>query len=325
MKRVSVLTILLFPFCTTRSLAQVSVKATLDSTHLLIGDQMKLHLEVSHPPGYAVQPPDVKTYRDSTIEFLDQSTWDTLDRGAMLKLRRDLTLTAWDTGYLFVPPVPVQWSRSGETDTVFTEAIPIRVEAPKTDTTLADIKPIITEPAKWQDYLPYAALVLALGLIAWWFFVLRKKKTVDQPPPPTPVRLMPHELALQKLEALKKEKLWQQGRVKEYHSELTYIIREYLEQRFGITALENTTDEILGQLRRMRFEESLTAKLTTMLQTADLVKFAKAEPPADFHERAMAMSYDFVQATKMVETMQQLPDNEQPVTAAAADDGAAAS
>ncbi len=289
-----------FIFLVKIAAAQVSAKAFVDSTHMLIGDQLRLHLEVRQEPGVQLLPLNPATPEGSPIEFLAQSKWDTLQAEGMLRLRKDLLFTAWDSGYQRVQHIHEVYMQGFRQDTFFTNDIPIEVKIPQTDTTLADIKPIIGEPANWQDYLLYiigvGVLILAIVLV----LLLRKKKVRQGLPPPPPVILPPHEIALQKLAALKKQKLWQQGQVKEYHSELTYIVREYLENRFGILALEQTTDEILEQLRKSDFDRTLSEKLTSLLQTADLVKFAKAQPPDDFHDRAMMYVEEFIVETKPV-------------------------
>ena len=97
---------------------------------------------------------------------------------------------------------------------------------------------------------------------------------------------------------LKEEKLWQQGQVKEYQSRLTYIIREYLENRYEVPALESTTEEIQRSLKQVDFDSSWKDKLSNILQVADLVKFAKAKPPVDFHDQVWKEAEDFVLATK---------------------------
>ena len=269
-------------------------RATVDSTHMLIGDQMRLHLEVAVPPGTAVELLRPPKDTASAIEFLGQSPWDTLPG----TLKMDLVFTAWDSGYQQVPPLSVVFSENGRRDSLFTASIPIRVDMPPVDSTLADIKPIIGEPLKIEDCLPYAAILLTVLLIA--FFVwMRRRHAAKKALPPQPAVILPaHEIAFQKLEALKKEKLWQRGELKAYHSQLTYIVREYLENRYGIQALEETTDEILEQMRSMKSEELLTEKLSALLQAADLVKFAKAQPPADYHDRAMTMAETFILETK---------------------------
>ena len=171
---------------------------------------------------------------------------------------------------------------------------------PAADSILADIKPIIEEPIIWTDYIPELSIVALLLLTALVWFIASRIKTKKELPPPPPIIIPPHEIAFGKLKELKDAKLWQQGQVKEFHSKLTYIIREYLEGRYGVNALEQTTPEILEQLKNEAFDPELTAKMTTLLQTADLVKFAKAEPPADYHDSALILGEEFVRITKKV-------------------------
>ena len=287
---------LLLPLCT----SQYSAKATVDSTHLMIGDHLKMRLDVVHPPNAQLLPLVLKKKAGDVVEFLAQSKWDTVSKTGNIRLRKDLLLTAWDSGYHDVPPLPIVFLANAQQDTVYTQNIPLEVEVPPADSVLADIKPIIEEPIIWQDYLPQiAAVAFILLAILLWYMVSRMKSKEELPPPP-PVVIPPHEIAFDKLKKLKEAKLWQQGQVKEFHSQLTYIIREYLEKRYNVQALEQTTDEILGQMKDFRLSEDLIPKMTTLLQTADLIKFAKAEPPADYHDNALALGEEFVLATKKV-------------------------
>ncbi|MFQ5446510.1 MAG: hypothetical protein ACE5FF_06215, partial [Saprospiraceae bacterium] len=175
--------------------AQVSLRATVDSTHMLIGDQMRLHLHVTVLPGTIVEPLRPPQDTSGVIEFLSESPWDTLAQA----LEKDLVFTAWDSGFLQVPALPVVFLQDGRRDSVFTTSIPIRVDMPATDSTLADIKPIIGEPVKIQDYLPYAGALLAVLLIAFVVWMLRRRAAKRKLPPPPPVILPAHEIALQKL------------------------------------------------------------------------------------------------------------------------------
>ena len=285
-------------FFISTSTAQYSAKATVDSTHMMIGDQLKLHLEVVHPPGVDNLPLVFKKEQNDAIEFLAQSRWDTLAEGGKVRIKKDLLFTAWDSGYQTVPPIPVVFLNNGKRDTIFTRDIPIEVLVPPIDSVLSDIKPIIEEPVTWKDYLPHIGTIalLLLLVLLWYFYKKKKGKEVYVPPPPPP--LPAHEIALNKLAKLKNEKLWQRGNVKEYHSQLTHIVREYLENRYGIQALEQITSEILAQMKKMNLSKELTEQMTRLLQTADLVKFAKAEPPAEYHESAWKLGEDFVRATK---------------------------
>lgn len=293
----------LFLFClffSVKSAAQVTGKAVVDSTRMLVGDQLRLRLEVSASEGVAFMPIDLSTISsDSTFEVLSESKWDTLNASSKaLELRKELLLIAWDSGLHRIGAIPLAYKLGERDDTFFTRDIPIQIDLPQVDTTLADIKPIVEEPLKLEDFIWYILGIIALVLLIVLVVLLRKRKK-EAPLPIVPVvQLLPHELALQQLDKLTEQQLWQNGHVKAYHSALTYVVREYLEGRYHILALEQTTDEILQQLRSGDFDFSLSQKLGDVLQTADLVKFAKAQPTSEFHERAMATAREFIHETK---------------------------
>ncbi len=292
---------LFFLFLAVKTAAQVTGKATVDSTRMLVGDQMRLRIEVSAVKDAVLQPIDLSVIAaDSTFEVLNESRWDTLGTtGDRLRLQKQLLFIAWDSGMHRLPALPIAYKMGERTDTFFTRDIPMQIYLAQVDTTLADIKPIIEEPLKLQDFIWYIVGLLALVAVIVLVLYLRKRKKMAPPAPPVPVvQLLPHELALRQLDELAQQKIWQNGDVKGYHSALTHIVREYLEGRYGIQALEQTTDEILAQLRGGDFDLSLSQRLGDVLQTADLVKFAKAQPTAEFHEQAMTVARSFILETK---------------------------
>ncbi len=164
------------------------------------------------------------------------------------------------------------------------------------------IKDIIREEADFSDYLIYLYILggLILMILVGYYFYKNKKKAQDIIPEEIPVIVLPHEKALKALVELDQNKLWQNGQVKEYQSQLTGIIRQYLEDRYHITAPEMTTDEISAALSKLDFDQRYTGVLRDILQIADLVKFAKAIPEEDVHSRFMTMALDFVEKTKTV-------------------------
>jgi hypothetical protein len=291
------------------ALTQVGAMARVDSNHLLIGDQVKLRLEVTHPVGTVVATPDLQVLSDTVVEFLQQSPWDTLERGASIHLKKDVTFTFWAEGEQTLPAIPVPWSAGGRQDTAITSEIPLTVATLQVDTTLADIKPIIREPLRWTDYFWHYGYLVALGIIGWLVVASRMGKKYQPPPPPPPPVVPPHEIALKKLAALKNEKLWQQGQVKTYYSELSYIVREYLENRYAFPALEAVTEEILEKMRKISFNQSLIDTLAVLLQNADLVKFAKADPPIGMHEQVMEIAEKFVFTTREVYSQEAANEN----------------
>jgi len=298
---VTVLLCLCFSLSPILVLAQISVSAEVDSTNMLIGDQLKLHLFANHSPDISIQKVDLSSFEtEEEIEIVAEGDWDTLQQNGTLVLQKDLTFTIFDSGYYWLPELPISYTKNGVTNVSKTARIPMNVGTVSIADTLqlAPIKDIIREKANWRDYLPFIGSLLALGLIAGLLYYFRKKKAEAETPPAPEVKLPAHEIALTALDQLKSEQLWQQGDIKTYQSKLTYTIREYLENRYEIPALESTTEEIQRNLKKVDFDNSWKDKLRNILQVADLVKFAKAKPPEDFHDQVWQEAKDFVVATK---------------------------
>jgi len=131
-------------------------------------------------------------------------------------------------------------------------------------------------------------------------FAGKRKKRATQEKVIIEIARPAHEIAQEKLDTLKEKALWQQGQIKEYQSELTHIIREYLENRFEIRALESTTDEIARDLKDKGLDDGDKKKLSDILQIADLVKFAKAKPDVNIHDEFFNDAVDFVLRTKEI-------------------------
>ena len=181
---------------------------------------------------------------------------------------------------------------------VITVFLPDEIQSMIQDSiTIAPIKPIIEEPLKLEDFkLPLIALGILLASIALIYFFRSRKKdpAIHQA---AEVQDPAHVIANRQLHELKDKELWQKGEIKLYQSELTHIIREYIENRYEIKALEMTSYEILDAVP----QEVNKEKLRNILQIADMVKFAKADPPIDIHSRFMEMAFTIVEETKLID------------------------
>ena len=173
-------------------------------------------------------------------------------------------------------------------------------------TTIYDLKPQRTLPLRAEEITGYlfGGLFLLLNLAALLFALRyhlskRGKHLSDlfKPAPPAP----PHVEAIRALEGLHNQKLWQNNKHKAYYSGLTDILRRYLAGRYGIGALEMTSDEIIDAVRPLDLPRKSAMELTALLREADLVKFAKATPEAARNEEAYQWAYYFVEETKPVE------------------------
>ncbi len=292
-------TLLLFAFMAN---GQVDVSAELDSYKMLVADQRPLHLMVHLSQGAEVKSVDLSNLtKDEEFEMVQEGKWDTIQTGANTILKKDIIFQYFDVGEFTIPKIPVAYTMNGRQAVAYSQAVPITILPVQSQDSLAmlmPIKDIIQEPFTWEDALPWALGGLALILLGSGGFWYYKRMQNEALPEPIPVPIPAHETALRKLDELKKEKLWQQGQVKEYQTQLTYIVREYLENRYKVQALESTTDQILRDLKHLNFSGELKGKLREMLQLADMVKFAKAQPPVEIHERLMKDAQEFVVTTK---------------------------
>ena len=187
------------------------------------------------------------------------------------------------------------WLKVGEDSVLLTVGDVEGVDTASVE--IKDITPILRQPYTFWEVFRWVLLVLVLAGLAWLGVFLwrrakeRKPLFVAPPAPPVP----PDVLALEALEALRMKKLWQQGRLKEYHTELTDIVRRYLEEAHGINSAEMTTGQTLDAFSASQVCTDETYRLLRqMLETADMVKFAKSEPPAYEHDRSMEAAVELV-------------------------------
>ena len=285
---------------------EAGVEARLDTNRLLIGDQVALHFTFTGPAGAQVLWPRLPdTIYDNILVIardLPDTTLSQDRRTATIHQR--LVLTSFDTGFYSIPPIPFYYRLLPDTTVRVAETgmLLFDVATVAVDTTQA-IKPIkgpIRVPLTFRDILPW--LLLALGVaaitaLALWYIRRRKKnKPLFQLIPV--VERKPHEIALAALAELKEKKAWQSGRYKEFHSELTDILRRYIEDRFSVRALESTTDEIMEEMVSQGSvgKENLD-RLRSILVLADLVKFAKARPLGGENEESLGRGVQFVSET----------------------------
>lgn len=278
---------------------QVLARAELARKEITIGDQLYLEVNVSAPPATEVvglAPEAIDGLPG--IEVVTPGILNTVAQAPELLLQQRFLITSFDTGYIAIPALAYPFrAADGRQDTAYTNDLLLHVRAlPVTeDDELRPLKPIIEEPLNFWDFWPlYLAVFLgSLGYAIWYN---RKRKTRVAPPPPPPPP--PHILAQRALDALEEQALWQRGDLKGYYSELTRILREYLEGRFRLAALEMTTRQITDKLReRSELHEEQRAELGQLLQLSDLVKFAKAEPADKLHAAGMMRVREFVKAT----------------------------
>jgi len=301
--KVLLVLLLLFAVVFRGGAQNIKVNARLDTGVILLGDQTVLRLSAELPKGTPVIFPLLGDTLSAKVQIVSAGRTDTLPDQhdpAVLRISRAYTVTSFDPGMQVVPALVFQ---SGG-KTYATEALPLEVQSVKVDTTKAiyDIKQPLAVSYTFLDWLKdhwhwvvIGLMVLLVLLGAWFYFrkIRKPKPVVLKPEPLRPA----HVKALELLDVLEQKKLWQQGQVKAYYIELTDIVRDYLEQRYGIHALEQTTDEILSSLSdRAAADLSADSRnvLKELLLLADLVKFAKFQPSNADNVRCLEEARRFV-------------------------------
>lgn len=287
-------------------LLAIVVSAVLDSTTIFIGDQTDLHLQATMDATEQVSLPVYGETLMPEIEIVDRTIADTtqLSDGRM-QVNQYLTITSFKDSLFYIAPQPFV---CGE-DTLWSEPLSLNVVQPfEVDTTLAitDIKDIQKAPIWWWGIIRWillGLLVIGLGIGIYYLVRYTRKHKTGAPEEKEQVPLRPaEEVALEKLDEIKAEKIWQEGKVKEYHTELTDVIREYISRRYEVSSTEKTSDETLRELKPlMKEQKDLFDHLRKMLSLADLVKFAKWTTTPDENESALLTAYDFVRETTPTE------------------------
>jgi len=285
---------------------KITVNARLDSMVIWIGSQTHLTFQVSQQPKQKVVMPVFSDNIVAGLETVEPVKTDTVKSpDGHLFVNQHYVVTSFKDSLIYIPPFPFVLNG----DTVWSKSLSLKVVQPfKIDTAsnkIADIKSVLSPKFDWKSFLLTVLLIVVIiGLLVLMYFIYKKyfmKKPVLND---KEIRLLlpPHVVALNQLDKVKQEKSWQQGRSKEFHTQLTDILREYIERVFNISSMEMTSDEILEQLRGLKLEQKATyLSLEQILKLADLVKFAKWDAMPDEHELSLLNAYLFVNQTKVEE------------------------
>lgn len=281
------------------------IDVSIDSAAILIGEQTVLHLTVTADQDRPVQVIIPNDTLMAGVELLNLSKADSTQiENNRLVIKQDLLITSFDSALYLLPPLKV----IDGVDTVYSNQValkvstlPVNAENPEE---YFDIKQVWKPPFVWADYLPILLgilLVLLLAAAAWYGWKRWKEQKSLIPFKKEEPKLPPHEQAIKELDAIREQKLWQQGLNKAYYTQITETLRRYIDGRFGINAMEMTSGEILDLIRQNDEAKPLYENLRQILSLADFVKFAKMNPLPDENDLSLANAYRFVEQTKPVE------------------------
>ena len=284
---------------------QTLIDVSIDSAAILIGEHTVLHLTVTTDNGKNVIVPIPNDTLMTGVEVLNIAKADTtvIDNNRLL-IKQDILVTSFDSSLYLLPPFKV----IDQTDTIYSNqvalkvsTIPVNIDKPDE---FNDIKDTWDPRFVLADYylLIYGVLFACflICLIGYILKRLRNRQSIIPFKKQEP-KLPPFEMAMKELDEIKQQKLWQQGRNKEYYTLLTDTLRKYMVNRFGINAMEMTSGEILELIRLESEANSSYNSLKQILELADFVKFAKLHPLPDENELSLMNAYLFVNQTKVVE------------------------
>lgn len=270
--------LLYFLFTTAVFAQQKQVLTSIDTTKNKIGAEFKLTLKTNVDTLSKVVFPNLRNF--GALEVIQSYPIDTIKKNDRYELIKKYGLTQFDSGRYTIPSVKILINNKA----FLSDSIKIEVANVKVDTLrqkMYDIKDIVpaNESSDWWKYLLGLVLIVGLGAIVYWFLKKRQKEKIEEEIYKTPI-----EKATTLLNNLEKKELWQHGEVKEYYSELTNIVRNYIEEAIEIPAMESTTSELIeglkvaSQKKKMKLSKETIDNLFVVLKQADLVKFAKSKP-----------------------------------------------
>ncbi len=264
--------------------AQTSPKVSseVDTTFIKIGDQLQFKVSVEVDSTDMVIFPEGQTF--SPLETVEAFATDTTRKKDRITLLKTYALTQFDSGSYKLPAQRIEINGQG----FFTDSMRIDVATVPVDTIaqkMYDIKPLIqvdkSNAGIWKILLFIVSILAIIAGLIYWFVYRKKPLTEDE----KEALLPPYDRALLELQKLDNSKYLIQDEYKQYYSELTDIVRSYLEEDVNVSALESTTDELITKLEMLKdageleLDNDTIKQFKNILETADLVKFAKSKPP----------------------------------------------
>lgn len=268
-----------------------STSFTVDSTNYLIGEQAEFTLTYEGTPG--VNWPIFGDSLTDELEIIEVSSIDTIATG---KYTQKILITSWDSGYFVVPPIKVSESQSAPLLLRF-NTVDINPQA--------DFEPIkeqMNTPfifAEIKELVLWSLLVIVILIAAFFtgrYFYLKNKNK------PQPEEIIPEipvmEILWERYHILAESKIWEKGEEKAFHVELSLILRKFLEFKFRIKALEETTNNINHQLNSIGLDRKLREEVSHILNFSDMVKFAKQTGVFTQHENAINLLKEILEIHK---------------------------
>ena len=290
--------------CALKVAAQVSVEARIDSIEMFVGQQVHVTLTANAQESAKVEFPQFQPtqYITPGVEVLGSKELEKqeLDNGFVAR-SMVYTLTSFDDTLYYLPPMTVKIDGKPYAS----KSLALKVLTMEVDTVHADQffgpKGVQDNPFQWSDWrLPFWLSVLLLVLLVFCYYLYLRLR--DNKPVISHIRivkhLLPHQKAMKEIEQIKADKMVTSENSKEYYTKLTDTIRKYIEERYGFSAMEMTSSEIIAKLVEVQDEGALS-ELRHLFLTADLVKFAKYSTLINENDMNLVNAIEFINQTKL--------------------------
>ena len=303
---INILILTLTGFCSAQeSRPLIEVNSSVDTSRITIGDRITYTLSINHVDTMRVEKPG-EGVNLGQFEIKDYKIFDPVREEGRIEEKFEYVISVFDTGTFVIPPFPVAYFPNDSLgDYKLMEASPITIYVESViqdeERQLRDVKPPIDIPYDYFTLFSVIATVILIGVLLFFGYRLYRKRKetgylIKPPEPPRPA----HEIAIAALEELLKKDLLSKGLFKQFYSEISDIIRHYIEGRFFIPALEETSREILNELGNQELENEILANGKEILELSDLVKFAKYKPDDKENQKIVVLSREFIEETMVL-------------------------
>lgn len=279
---------------------KISVTAYTDTTSYKVGDYIKYNLNIKYDKNFKILIPSIKD-TIKNLEFIQSLKPTKKEEDNKIIENYTYIFSKYDSAEVTIPGYKIYYQIGNDTTkysllvnpvTITVSTLPVE---PGKD--IRDIKDPLKIPLNILIIILLLILVIILVLAGYFIYKYYKKKKLSRVSAEPEIKIPPHEIALNELRKLEEKKLWQQGFIKEYHSEITEIIRRYFEERFNFRALEMTSSEILACLSYIEEGKNIVDLSNEFFNNADMVKFAKFQPMPSVNEEMMKQAYQIVKDT----------------------------
>ncbi|MCK9281107.1 MAG: hypothetical protein M0P71_10830 [Melioribacteraceae bacterium] len=303
---VKIYKLLLFVFISfvTINAQDITVQSYTDSARYYVGDYIQLHLELKYNKSIK---PIIPAVKDSVkeLEFIKNLPVEKKEDGDNVIEKHTFIFSKYDSAEIKIPPINIYYTQGNSSEQKLTQTSEIKLIVKKilvnAEEEIKDVKePLEIYLSPWIIAL-IVVLIIILVLGSYYLYDRYKKKKANIIPEEKPIYIPAYNIALEALQSLEGRKLWQNGSIKVYHTEITEIIRRYIEADFNIPAMEITSGELMTSLREVIIDDKeILESANRFFENADMVKFARFNPMPKVNEEMMLQAYDFVKKAKEI-------------------------